>query len=545
MSSFKSTIAGLTLTAIATFSHAQSADALRIIVKYKNQQSMISAVQQIQQLTGLPVESSKPMAGGAVMIELKTKNKAIKSLQAEEERILQKLRHHPAVKYAVKDRVGHVKPLPDIQNEDHVNLLDHSNQWDEFKAPAGVRLESAAWKNDEAWAITRGHSTPNTVVAVLDTGIDANDSIVNSLVKGNDGQIWGWNFSANDDNIFSEGSYHGTHVSGTIAAYGQVAVGMGDGLKVLPVKIPDASGMFYESAVINGIYWAAGADVPGAPKNLHPARVINMSFGVDERPGKEVEFCDEALQEAVDYARNRGVVLVVAAGNDNRWEQFNAPASCNGTIKVASTGPTALRSYFSNYGPSISFAAPGGDKRYGTAGGILSTVNPGGGYLQSGFDFYQGTSMASPHVAGVAGLVLAVNPDLSAREVEKLLYVTTHDFAYSDNDNDSCRGSKPCGHGILDAKNAVDAAMAQYDVLFSAPNLQERSYFNSTIEGAQGERWVVSGEKNIDKGIQPARIYSNEKGEIFASYGAVNYRLDASRFKQCKVIGYDGVGCYR
>ena len=153
--------------------------------------------------------------------------------------------------------------------------------------------------------------------------------------------------------------------------------------------------------------------------------------------------------------------------------------------------------------------------------------------------------MASPHVAGVAGLVLSVNPKLSAPEVEHLLYVTTHDFAKSNDDNESCRGSKPCGHGILDAKNAVEAAMAHYDVLFSAPNLLERSYLTSIIDGAQGEKWVVTGEKNPKKDIEPARIHKNKKGEIIASYGPVKYRLDSSMFKQCNIIGYDGVGCYR
>jgi serine protease len=344
--------------------------------------------------------------------------------------VLERLRKNPDVFYAVKDRVGHFTPVPDpVQSSYTVDLLTHESQWDEFTRPAGVMLESKAGSRDGAWAYTTGLAKKPVVVAVLDTGIALNDGIINNLVKDSEGNVWGWNFAANNNNLADETkSFHGTHVAGTIAGYGSVMSGM-------------ASGMFYESSVINAIYWAVGGDVPGVPTNIYPAKVLNMSFGVDRGPKDEVDYCDQALQEAVFFARKKGAILAVAAGNDNLWEHFNAPAVCNGTMKIASTGPEGLRSYFSNYGPGITLAAPGGDKRYGLWGGILSTVNPGGGYNGSGFDYYQGTSMATPHVAGVAGLIFSASDKaLSPEQIEQILYTTTHDFGVSSDVNKSCIG---------------------------------------------------------------------------------------------------------
>lgn len=530
-------------------------ESFRVIIKYKNSTLKPTVIKsKISQLTHLDISALKPMANGAYSLIFDLPPSALKN----QNNILEQLRTDPSVQYAVKDRMGHFKPLPDPKVMPELSsLLSHEIQWDEFSRPAGVFLESKPGLRDGAWAHTTGKAKEPVVVAVLDTGTELNDSLINNLVKDKDGKVWGWNFAANNRDISDEtDSYHGTHVAGTIAGYGSVMQGMGEDLKILTVKIPDKSGMFYESAVINGIYWSVGASVPGVPENNYPAKVLNMSFGVDLEPGKEIDYCDEALQEAVFYARKKGAVLAVAAGNDNLWEHFNAPAVCNGTIKIASTGPKGLRSYFSNYGPSVSFAAPGGDKRYGTAGGILSTVNPGGGYQGSGFDFYQGTSMATPHVAGVAGLVFATqNKKLSAEQVEQLLYTTTHDFADSLDPEKSCVGKKPCGHGILDAEYAVKAALEQYDVLFSAPKLTHltakgcaEGSLRATLQqvGSTSELWVKAHDAcELEENIQHPHVVQKEDGSIYAQYGVMSYKLEQSSFKDCQVIGYDGIGCHK
>ncbi|CAM2956429.1 serine protease [Legionella steigerwaltii] len=557
---FKSGILGLGLLSIvhSVFASPEQ-NTVRVIIKYKEQITSISSLKsQIKQVTQLPVKEFNPMANGAFLLILDATNSSLAKGNDEDETslILERLRTNPQVLYAVKDRVSYFKPVPDPEILGTGDLLSHESQWDEFTRPAGIMLESKPGFRDGAWAYTTGFSKKPIVVAVLDTGIALNDSLINNLVKDNAGNLWGWNFAGNNNNLIDETrSYHGTHVAGTIAGYGSVMNGMGEDLKILPLKIPAANGMFYESSVINAIYWAVGGEVPGIPTNIHPAKILNMSFGVDRGPKDEIDYCDQALQEAVFFARKKGAVLAVAAGNDNVWEHFNAPAICNGTIKVASTGPEGLRSYFSNYGPSVTLAAPGGDKRYGIWGGILSTVNPGGGYNGSGFDFYQGTSMATPHVAGVAGLIFAASEKvLSSEQVEQILYTTTHDFGLSTDPNKSCVGKKPCGHGILDAENAVKAAAAGYDLVFSAPKIERLAIKDcgkntlapsKTRIVSEDSIWIQNHTNcDVVESFQKPYIEQDKNGTITAHYGSVSYRLDQSAYKSCHVIGYDGVGCY-
>ncbi|HRD70018.1 MAG TPA: S8 family serine peptidase [Legionella sp.] len=556
----KSSIIGLGLISLTNVLYAASdTPEIRLIIKYKRQSLTATFIKSdVISHTRLPVKTLVPMANGAYSLILNTNPVLTKMTKEEEtESVLDALRKDPNVLYAVKDRVGYFKPVPDPEiNNELSNLLSHESQWDEFSPPAGIMLESKAGLRDGAWAYTTGKAKNPIVVAVLDTGIALNEGIVPNLVKDAEGKVWGWNFGGNNNNLSDETkSYHGTHVAGTIAGYGSVMSGVGEDLKILTVKIPAKNGMFYESAVVNGIYWSVGGDVPGVPTNIHPAKVLNMSFGVDLEPGKEIDYCDEALQEAVFYARKKGAVLAVAAGNDNVWEHYNAPAVCNGTIKVASTGPEGLRSYFSNYGPGITLAAPGGDKRYGTAGAILSTVNPGGGYNGSGYDFYQGTSMASPHVAGVAGLIFAASSkDLKAEQVEQILYVTTHDFGKSTDSNKSCVGKKPCGHGILNAENAIKAVQNDYDVLFSAPPLAllKNKVCSAGKLPAENKPISFSGAfwQQISSGCaddsvnENPHIAQNKEGKINAHYGSVIYQLVDTSYKKCEIIGFDGVGCY-
>lgn len=539
---WKKSLIGLTLfgASLQGWAATNTSD-YRFIVKYHQPMT----AQQIAKQINIPVKALQAIAGEAYVVVI-DKSQAHRT----ELSILTQLRRNPDLIYAVKDQVGHFRPLPGMPLTESFLQLSHELQWDEFSAPGGVVLESAVGLRDGAWAYTTGRASQPIVVAVLDTGIADHPALKANLLRDSSGAIFGWNFAANNRDLVDEtNSYHGTHVAGTIAALSDEMEGIGAELKILPLKIPDASGMFYESQVVNAIYWAVGGKVPGLPLNPYPAKVLNMSFGVDKQPGEEIAYCDEALQSALDFSRKNGAVATVAAGNDNHWESYNAPAVCNGTIKVASTGPQGLRAYYSNYGPGVSFAAPGGDLRYGRVGGILSTVKPGGGYQGSGYDFYQGTSMASPHAAGVAALVYAVRDGrIKPLEVEQILYVTTHAFGNSQDADKSCVGRKPCGHGILDAESAVKTALAKYDEVFSAPAVSQLpASCQTTSKFPNGKQiWVrqAGSCQNTIKYHFP-EIQQGKNNTIIAAYGKVNYILDTKKYSHCDIIGVDGVGCNR
>lgn len=563
----------------ALFSHGFAADnqgkelnqISRYIIKFNNNtlaySNLLKSIEK-NNITLEPVANNVYVLDGSKSLSISNFSNFISELKLDEN-----------IHYITEDRMGFFKPLPDpaidpeLFNDFKFNahntaelVLEHFIQWDEFTGPEGVFLESKPNLNDGAWRYSTGKVEGNkeVVVAVLDTGIESSTNLNNNIVKNPEtGEFYGWNFSANNGDLTDEtGGYHGTHVAGTIAGYGPNMLGMGPNLKILPVKIPDGTGMFYESVVLKSIYWAIGELVSGAPVNQYPAKVINMSFGIDEYVGKEVDSCSPAVQEAIDYARSRGVIMVVAAGNSNLEHDLGSPAGCKGTVRVASTGPTGLRSYFSNFGEGINFAAPGGDKKYGQVGGILSTVKDGEGINHSGLDFYQGTSMASPHVAGLAGLLFSLDnasTNYTAEDIEKLMYTTTHDFGISYSDESSCRGAKSCGHGIIDANNALQAAAANYNIIFSSPAVDLLGLQSS--EECRGNLLVptqtviikAEGAWKLDKEsliCQEPSIYNHpsisidtDNKQIVAKYGHVTYKL-SNEHLSCNQIGYDGVGCY-
>lgn len=181
----------------------------------------------------------------------------------------------------------------------------------------------------------------------------------------------------------------------------------------------------------------------GVPANANPARVINLSLGGSGA-------CGSTTQTAINGARGRGTVVVVAAGNSNANASGFTPANCSGVITVAATGRTGARAYYSNYGSVVDVAAPGGDMSGGSSNGILSTLNAGTSTPGAdNYAYYQGTSMAAPHVAGVVALMLAKNGALTPDEVETKLKGSTRAFP------GNC---SQCGTGIVDANAAVDAA---------------------------------------------------------------------------------------
>lgn len=310
----------------------------------------------------------------------------------------------------------------------------------------------------------------DAVVAVLDTGYTVHPDLADSYIGGydfindpsnsNDGDGRDADPSdAGDWYGFYSSSWHGTHVHGTIAATknnNQGVVGVAPGAKVLHGRVLGTWGA-YDSELAMAIRWAAGVSVTGIPANATPADVINMSLG-------GFGPCTPILQTAITAARTAGTVVAVAAGNDISNAADYAPANCNNVITVAATGPEGLRSWYSNYGAVVDVAAPGGDDDYGVSGEILSTLNSGTTTPGSPiYAAYQGTSMATPHVAGVVALIRSANPGLTAAQVESILLGSVNAFP-TDTGDSPCSTAGNCGSGLIDAHMAVQAALSSSGV---------------------------------------------------------------------------------
>jgi len=181
-------------------------------------------------------------------------------------------------------------------------------------------------------------------------------------------------------------------------------------------------------------------EVPGVPNNPNPAQVINMSLGGDGA-------CSMTFREAIDDALRTGATVVVAAGNADMDARNYQPASCPGVIAVAATNRTGSKAYYSNFGDVVDLAAPGGETDVESYDGVLSTLNSGQQEpVGDDYEFYAGTSMAAPHVTGVAALLYSLDPSITPNEVEMILAETTREFP------GRCDS---CGTGILDAGAAV------------------------------------------------------------------------------------------
>jgi len=304
------------------------------------------------------------------------------------------------------------------------------------------------------WDLTTGSTSQ--VVAVVDTGytdhselsgrIASSADMIDDAILGRDGDgrdndghdpgDYNTGFESCSGGSMKNSSWHGTHVLGTVGANAENGVG-GVGVnwkaKLVAVRVLGPCGGWL-SDIADGIRWAAGGTVSGVTNNPYPAKVINLSLG---GPGA----CSNTLQEAIDYARSQKSVVVVAAGNDgNNMDYYPyQPSTCRGVITVGATDSGGVKAYYSNYGKAVDVWAPGGTSFQG----VLSLGNSGSqGPMTEIYKTMAGTSMASPHVSGVASLILAVNPDLYPNQVEGALRESS------------------LANGVLDARDAIDIAMS-------------------------------------------------------------------------------------
>ncbi|WP_052684973.1 S8 family serine peptidase [Lentzea aerocolonigenes] len=331
-------------------------------------------------------------------------------------------------------------------------------QWHYWEAVGGIGL-SPAWD--------QGPSGLGQRVAVIDTGRTAHPDMNANYVGGYDfisNAATARDGNGRDANPMDQGdwttgtcgparpsSWHGLHVAGTVAALRNNATG-GTGVapsaKVVPVRVLGMCGGTIAD-IAAAIVWAAGGAVPGVPANAFPARTLNLSLG-----GPSAS-CPVTLQNAINTARNvHGATVVVAAGNDAVNASGATPANCAGVITTGATDRQANRASYSNFGASVEICAPGGETSPVVANGVLSTMNAGATVpAGSIYKHYQGTSMATPHVAGVVALmqharVQHAKPLLTPAQV--LLHLKAK----------ALPPAAQCGKGLLDARASVAAAIA-------------------------------------------------------------------------------------
>jgi serine protease len=283
--------------------------------------------------------------------------------------------------------------------------------------------ESDQWnfhvlQSDLAWGETTGSGAK---VAVLDSGYNPNGyDKVNTCGTGKD--------FAYDDNDPFDGDGHGTHVSGTVAQTTNNSLGVAGlayGACVLPVKVLDDYGSGSFADIADGIYYAITSNVD----------VINMSLGIDPKWGVTN---DPLVDPALDDAYDAGITVVCASGNEGNRRSVGYPAIYPTTIAVGATDDSNKVCRFSNKGTGLDLVAPGES--------ILQETKPAG--YDWAWYFFDGTSMASPHVAAVAALLYSKKPSITPAEVYDALTATCMDIGDTGFDTAS-------GYGLVQAYDAL------------------------------------------------------------------------------------------
>jgi serine protease len=380
-------------------------------------------------------------------------------------RVIEALARSPRVAHAERSRYWGPSAEP--------NDPEYVHQW-HYREPAGINLP-LAWD----------HPADGTgvVVAVVDTGILPHEDLANVLPgydmikdipsardgNGRDGDptdegdwvddsgagggeplCYPWELcdkNPRDSYTLYPSSWHGTHVTGTVAAMtnnGLGVAGVAFNASILPVRALGVGGGTTED-IADSILWAAGAPVIGAPANSTPAAVINLSLG-------GVSSCSPTFADAIASARALGANVVVSAGNGgpSRSANENSPGNCPGAFTVAALNRQGVAASYASLGSVVEIAAPGGQMAaQDDPNGVLSTSNTGTqDPEQSTYKYYQGSSMAAPHVSGVLALVRSLNPTFTVAQAEQRVLDTARAI--------SCSG---CNNKALDATAAVTSGV--------------------------------------------------------------------------------------
>ncbi len=475
---------GAFLLAVSLAGVAAHADPGRFLVKMRTPPGANARpdLSEVATRAGLEVVEARPLVGALHLLRVAAAEPAARTLA--------RLRADPEVLYADLDQRRYPQASPD-------DPLFAGQWYMQDTQPAAVDAI-------DAWTLTTGSN--GVVIAELDTGVrfdhpDLRSGSANRLLPGYDmissiqtgNTDEGRNADASDPGdwvtsadakmaLFANctvgnSSWHGTRVAGILGAVtnnGTGIAGMTWSGWVLPVRVLGKCGG-YDSDIIAGMAWAAGFPVEGVPNNPYPARIINMSLGA-------AGACPQSYQDVIDQLTAAGVLIVVSAGNEGG--PVDAPANCAGVAGIAGLRQVGTKVGFSSLGPEIALSAPAGNC-VNTASGapclfsIETTTNtgttvPGTNTYTDQYNFNVGTSFSAPIVAGIAGLMLAVNGNLNASQlIERLQLGATAPFpapgalpvchtpaSQQDLQTNECACTTAvCGAGMANAHGAVLQAL--------------------------------------------------------------------------------------
>ncbi|MBX3585133.1 MAG: S8 family peptidase [Ramlibacter sp.] len=428
-------------------------------------QSARERISAVAQSSGVAMRASRQISGAYHVIQF---NQPLQG--AALDTLAQRMRYNPDVESVEPDVLIKRQAVPN-------DPLFASRQW-HLQAPA---VNKSPLNMPAAWDRSTG---TNVTVAVLDTGIrPSHPDLAGKLVPGydfvsevefaNDGDgrdadpsdPGDWVTTAESSSGLFAGctaensSWHGTFIAGQIGALTNNATGVAGvswGARVLPVRVSGKCGAFL-SDILDGMRWAAGLPVAGVPANANPARIINLSFGGDSP-------CTASYQNVIDEITAAGSLLVVAAGNEG--SVLRRPADCRNVLAVGAVRADGLKVNYSNVGANMALMAPGGD---GTLG-LHSLDNTGvRGPVIDTYGDKIGTSFSAPLAAGVAALMLSVNPALSPAQIVSRMkqgarpHVSSPFFAQCSSTGTSATcncTTSACGAGLLDGPGALDAAVS-------------------------------------------------------------------------------------